>query len=198
MSQTLSRRELNKVRTRTAILDAARAGFAQHGVQGTTMDEIAATAEVSRATLFNYFTGKGEILDHLVEEMHLHFFARLASYSTINDPIERVRLCFVETGEAMERDAVRLRPIVGYSELGWNESGIVSRLERLTESFERLLETPGKPSKRQLHDRRVVAEMMAGIFIGMIHNWRLNEDYPLADRLGEAACWIGGMLRHRS
>lgn len=195
MTKPMSRRELNKVRTREAILDAARIGFARDGVQGTTMENIAAAAEVSRATLFNYFTGKGEILDQLVLEMHEHFFARVEQCrASVADPAERVRLMFVETGKAMEAEADRLRPIVGYSEMGWNESGVMDRLERLTHAFERLLSSDSIATEKQAHDRRVVAEMMSGIFIGMIHNWRLSEDYPLEERLGEAAAWLAKMF----
>lgn len=198
MTKPLSRRELNKVRTREAILDAARIGFARDGVQGTTMENIAAAAEVSRATLFNYFTGKGEILDQLVLDMHEQFFSRIdRRRGKTKDLGERVRIVFVETGRAMEEEADRLRPIVGYSEMGWNESGVLSRLERLTQAFDRLLEGDGVSTEKQAHDRRVVAEMMTGIFIGMIHNWRLGEDYPLEQRLGEAADWIAEMLKAR-
>ncbi|ARS29173.1 TetR/AcrR family transcriptional regulator [Sphingomonas sp. KC8] len=195
MTKPMSRRELNKVRTREAILDAARIGFARDGVQGTTMENIAAAAEVSRATLFNYFTGKGEILDQLVVEMHEHFFARMQRCrAEIADPAERVRVVFVETGRAMEAEADRLRPIVGYSEMGWNETGVMGRLERLTVGFETLLDTGSVATEEEAHDRRVVAEMMSGIFIGMIHNWRLGENYPLEERLGEAAARIGRMF----
>src|SRR3546814_12720656 len=68
MEQPASQRERNKARTRAAILEAARAGFASRGVAATTMGDIAEAAQVSRATLFNYLTGKAEILDHLVAE----------------------------------------------------------------------------------------------------------------------------------
>nr|WP_218821433.1 TetR/AcrR family transcriptional regulator [Sphingomonas laterariae] len=195
----MSRRELNKIRTRAAILDAARIGFARDGVHGTTMEGIAAAAEVSRATLFNYFTGKGEILDLLVTEMQERFYSRISSYwSATGDVAERIRRAFVETGAAMEREAVKLRPVVGYSEMGWNETGVLGRIERLTAAFERLLDTEVEPTPAQAHDRHVVAEMMTGIFVGMVHNWRLDENYPLQERLGEAACWIAAMLRHRA
>ena len=199
MSKPVPRRQLNKERTRNAILTAAREGFAKHGVQGMTMDDIAADAEVSRTTLFNYFAGKGEILDQLVAEMHVHFFARIEQCRAATDDVaERVMMAFADTGRTMEADAETLRPVVGYSELGWNEAGIVDRLERLTASFEHLLDdgTPepgdGRPS------RRVVAEIMTGVFTGMVHNWRISPGYPLENRLIEAARWIGVMLRSDS
>lgn len=195
MPKPLRRRELNKERTRNAILAAAREGFATHGVQGMTMDDIAATAEVSRTTLFNYFAGKGEILDHLVAEMHEYFFARIEHCRASTDNVaERVMMAFSETGRIMEATAEGLRPVVGYSELGWNEAGIVDRIERLTASFEHLIDDGSPAPGPDRPNRRVAAEIMAGVFIGMIHNWRISPGYPLENRLIEAARWIGQML----
>lgn len=195
MSKPIPRRQLNKERTRNAILTAAREGFAKHGVQGMTMDDIAAAAEVSRTTLFNYFAGKGEILDHLVAEMHEHFFARIDHCRAATDDVaERVMMAFSETGRVMEATE-ELRPVVGYSELGWNEAGIVDRLERLTASFEHLIDDGSPEPGQGRPSRRVAAEIMAGVFIGMVHNWRISPGYPLEHRLIEAARWIGEMLK---
>ncbi|QZP09232.1 TetR/AcrR family transcriptional regulator [Caenibius sp. WL] len=196
MNKPVSRRELNKERRRNAILDAARAGFARDGVQGTTMDDIAREAQVSRTTLFNYFTGKGEILDHLVMEMHEHFFARIEECrNATTDVGERVMLAFVKTGQVMDAGAEKLRPLVGYSELGWNEAGVLERMERLTTGFESLLEGGDTQFAPDAPDPRAIAEIMTGVFIGMVHNWRLTPGYPLEERLTEAAKWICVMLR---
>ena len=37
--------------------------------------------------------------------------------------------------------------------------------------------------------------VVSGVFIGMVHNWRLTPGYPLEERLTEAAKWICVMLR---
>ena len=42
---------------RTAILDAARATFAEHGYLGATVDQIAARAEVGKGTIYNHVQG---------------------------------------------------------------------------------------------------------------------------------------------
>jgi AcrR family transcriptional regulator len=55
-------RERKKRATRTAIRDAAMALFADRGFGGTTIDEIAEAADVSRATVFSYFPTKEEIV----------------------------------------------------------------------------------------------------------------------------------------
>jgi AcrR family transcriptional regulator len=55
-------RERKKLATRIAIRDAAMALFAERGFAGTTMDQIADAADVSRATVFTYFPTKEDIV----------------------------------------------------------------------------------------------------------------------------------------
>ncbi|MEU6715516.1 TetR family transcriptional regulator [Nonomuraea sp. NPDC046802] len=55
-------RERKKQRTRRALIAAAARLFTEKGYLQTTVAEIAAAAEVSSSTLFNYFAGKDDIL----------------------------------------------------------------------------------------------------------------------------------------
>jgi AcrR family transcriptional regulator len=55
-------RERKKQATRLAIRDAGMRLFAERGFAGTTMDQIAEAADVSRATVFAYFPTKEEIV----------------------------------------------------------------------------------------------------------------------------------------
>ena len=48
-------------RKRDAILQAAIAEFRQHGFAGTSMDRVAAVAEVSKRTVYNHFPSKDEL-----------------------------------------------------------------------------------------------------------------------------------------
>src|ERR687896_380452 len=55
-------RERKKRATRVAIRDAAMRLFEEQGFAGTTIDQIAEAANVSRATVFSYFPTKEEIV----------------------------------------------------------------------------------------------------------------------------------------
>lgn len=61
-------------RKRDAIVQAAIAEFREHGFSGTSMDRVAAAADVSKRTVYNHFPSKDElfeaILDHLWDRSH--------------------------------------------------------------------------------------------------------------------------------
>jgi len=56
-NSSLSRRERERQMRRPAMLDAARAAFAEKGYAQATLDEIAERAEFGKGTLYNYFDG---------------------------------------------------------------------------------------------------------------------------------------------
>jgi AcrR family transcriptional regulator len=55
-------RERKKVQTKSKIRQVALSLFARHGYESTTMEQIAAQAEVSPSTVYRYFTAKDELL----------------------------------------------------------------------------------------------------------------------------------------
>lgn len=63
------RRALNKQLTRRTIRRSAMALFKQRGFDGVTTSDIATTAGVSAATLFNYFGRKEDLFFGQVEEL---------------------------------------------------------------------------------------------------------------------------------
>ncbi|MEU0479155.1 TetR family transcriptional regulator [Streptosporangium sp. NPDC006013] len=64
MSEPVGLRARKKVRTRDAIAEAAISLFLAHGFDQVSVSDIAATAEVSKPTLFRYFATKEDLILH--------------------------------------------------------------------------------------------------------------------------------------
>jgi AcrR family transcriptional regulator len=62
------RREARKLATRRALREAASTLFAQHGVEATTVRQIAAAAGVTERTFYRYFAGKEELIAGRAQE----------------------------------------------------------------------------------------------------------------------------------
>jgi len=72
-------RARQKATRRTAVLDAARHLFTERGVEATTIEEIAARAMVSPATVYNYFASRNDLLVAMLEHEWSGVEARLAT-----------------------------------------------------------------------------------------------------------------------
>src|SRR6218665_1327929 len=75
-------------RKREAILRAAVAEFREFGFAGTSMDRIAATAEVSKRTVYNHFASKDELFTAILWQL---FEASQALDVVPYDPAQSLR-----------------------------------------------------------------------------------------------------------
>jgi AcrR family transcriptional regulator len=68
MVQASGLRERKKAQTRDAIAEAARRLFLEHGFDDVTVADVAEAADVSEATVFNYFPTKEDLAFHRMED----------------------------------------------------------------------------------------------------------------------------------
>ena len=74
------RREMNKLQCRNRILKMSRRLFTAKGYENTTIEDVAEAAEISKATLYNYFSSKEDLLqgiaDAALEEIRSQLISR--------------------------------------------------------------------------------------------------------------------------
>lgn len=87
----MGRRELNKVRTRDAIVAALREQVAHRPVEQVTVEQVAEAAEISRRTFFNYFPSIQAVVSDVIGSHTEHLADAIGELSGAGSPLARVR-----------------------------------------------------------------------------------------------------------
>lgn len=102
-------RERRVARTRDAIVAAALDLFQEHGFEATTVDEIAARAEVAPRTFFRYFPTKEAVLFARAADDRARFAAALDERPATEHPFVSLTTVVRQFGEAMEKQEKDIR-----------------------------------------------------------------------------------------
>jgi AcrR family transcriptional regulator len=105
-------RERKKAHTRAQILEAAQELIVERGYESTTMDEVAARADVSRATVFNYFPRKEAFLAAWIQKRRAVIAELLErEQGQAVNTAERLRHALLALVELLESDVQTNRAI---------------------------------------------------------------------------------------
>jgi TetR/AcrR family transcriptional regulator len=88
---TLERRRRQLEEKRSAILSAALELFSRYGLHGTSLDQVAAQADVSKTNLLYYFGSKEELYLSVLRQLLVIWLAPLKTFSAEQDPIEAIK-----------------------------------------------------------------------------------------------------------
>jgi TetR/AcrR family transcriptional regulator, mexJK operon transcriptional repressor len=160
-------------RKRAAILDAARAVFLQKGYLGTSMDEIAALAAVSKQTVYKHFADKERLFTDLVlstTDRIAKFLADVAAtLEKATDLATGVRaLARALAAAIMQPDVLQLRRLIvaeadRFPDLGraWFERGFERGLASMAAAFQGLADR----GLLRLDDPQLAADHLAGLVL---------------------------------
>ena len=179
---------------RTAILDAAMEAFASGGYHGTSIDDIASAAGISKALIYEHFRSKRDLHATLIALQADELFGRLrANASPDREADERLRggvdafLGFVEerreAWRALFRDAAD-------PELG--EVG-ESVQRDATQAIVALMLADEHTRVDAEADVEIVAQMLSGAVQALANWWYDHQEVPrevLVDRV-MAFAWLG-------
>lgn len=185
---------------RQQILRAARNLFVARGYERTTVDEIAETAGVSKATLFNYFAAKSALLVELAAEVDERF-QRLIDYERKRDCSTQERLTgfFAVSAQLILQTEEFTRTLLLEASSGFlRPAEQPERLSKLLHSLEELLrEGVTHGDVRTDHSIELIVQMVAGAYNQVLLSWLADAQYPLQDQLKRAALFIGEAIAPR-
>jgi len=126
-------RERKKAKTRLALREHALALFSEQGYEKTTVEQIAAAAELSPSTFFRYFPSKEDVVlqDDYGASIIAAFNAQLADTPAVGAFREALRQVLSSMGdEKRAREMERGRLIVSVPEL---RGGMLAQLSEMTQ-----------------------------------------------------------------
>lgn len=91
---------------RELILEAALEVFSMHGFRGSTIDQIAEAAGMSKPNLLYYFRGKEDIHKTLMQRLLQTWLAPLREFDNVGDPLTELR-SYIRRKLEMARDYPR-------------------------------------------------------------------------------------------
>lgn len=90
--------------TRATLIDGARRAFLELGVNGSSLDQVAARAGVTRGAIYWHFGTKAELFFALVEEFRVRLLSRLKAPVGQVDPLEHLRQQWQQLLQSLQED----------------------------------------------------------------------------------------------
>jgi AcrR family transcriptional regulator len=186
---------------RLRIYDVAVELFRSQGFARTTVSQIADAADIAPATFFNHFQSKNKLLEQMTAEVLTTLELMLAAeFKNAKSTRERLTgfaaLAADQIAETrgLARD-VLLELVRSESEPG-QQPPYVGRIHEPFATM--LLEGQERGDVRVDQDADFLAEMVVGILNAAITNWLADPDYPIEQRLRQAAQFAWEAIRSDS
>jgi AcrR family transcriptional regulator len=168
---------------RAQLIDVSRALFAERGFDGTSVEEIAARAEVSKPVVYEHFGGKEGLYAVVVDREMQRLLDRMTAALTGDDPkvlIERAALALLGYIED-EPDGFRI--LVRDSPVAASATGTFSSL--LVDIVSQVEHILGREFKARGFDPRL-APIYAQALVGMVAltgQWWLDAHKPKREQV---------------
>jgi AcrR family transcriptional regulator len=94
-------------KTRENILNSALKLFAEKGFNGTSINDIAKAANISKGLAYNYFESKQKIIEAIFEELMKEGEKFIEIMNTVDDPYEKLRIIIEATFKYYEENEER-------------------------------------------------------------------------------------------
>lgn len=192
------RRERKKRELRSRIYQTAQALFLSQGFEATTVEQIAAAADIAPATFFNHFQSKHALLGEMTTEVFDHLQSLIRQH-LLRPGSAQERIATFADAAARDVHAARgvARDLVlELVRTRGRPDETPPYLARVFAPFAKTLrEGQLSGEVRDDLDAAFLAEMVLGALNATVINWMNDPDYPLEQRLRQAAAFIGEAIR---
>jgi AcrR family transcriptional regulator len=194
--ETEGRRARRRRELHQSILATAAELFARDGYDATTVEKIAAAADIAPATFFNHFRSKEDVLREVGQDVFSRF-RRLVDTQLARDvsSIERLHGFAARSAELVRRAPEMTRRVL-MAVLRTSRPGEAgAELASMQADFVRLLER-GREARDIPDDLDVAlcAEILVSVVIGAMTHWINDPAYPLESRMRETLSLLGDRL----
>jgi len=188
-TETRSLRERKKQARKERIYQAAVELFRQQGFDGTTVEEIAAAADVGKGTFFNYFPTKEAVLLYQGERQMMHVRDQLADVlaSPTLSAVAKLKCLLHTLTEGLEDNKDLTRVVV--FETIKTPAALSDRRDRLgfrTLVSEILAAGQARGEIRPDLDSVLMAQAIVAVYLQEVFFWCTSQEtYALVPRLSE-------------
>ena len=185
----IGRRELRKQEIRQRIRKAASHLLAEEGL-GVRIEAIAAAADVSRATFFNYYPTKNALLDDLASRISERLDEGLASVRRCCPDLRSALLSwYVHVAESLgAREALNRVLLVHTFGAGTSVEARREHMQHAHATYAALLrDAPERGEVAADADVAFLSELLAGTEHALVNGWLNDPEYPVVARARQAA-----------
>jgi AcrR family transcriptional regulator len=202
MATSVPLRERKKAATKERLYLEAIELFRRKGIAATTVDDIAAAAEVSKGTFFNYFPTKESVLHYFGEQQTLAVADEIADalQDTKLDTRQKLRLLFRALAKNVEADREVTRVVVFEVMKSPAELAREPYRALFKQTVSELVAAGQKRNEvRAGLNPDLAGSALVGVYFQQIFEWcAADKPFPLAKRLDQMLDVIWDGLRAKS
>jgi AcrR family transcriptional regulator len=173
-----SRSRMSGKERREQLLDIGRTLFAARGFEGTSVEEIAAKAGVSKPVVYEHFGGKEGLYAVVVDrEMRRLLESITGALTTASRPRELLELAALALLDYVEQSTDGFRILVRDSSVGESTGSFASLISDATKQVEHLLVAEFKARGYDAKTAPMYAQMLVGM-VALTGQWWLDARKP--------------------
>ena len=171
------RARMTSAERREQLIEIARALFAERGFEGTSIEEVASRAGVSKPIVYEHFGGKEGLYAVVVDREVLQLLQSMRTSLTAGRPREQLEQAALALLDYIEQSSDGFRILVRDSPLGSETGSFVSIIGDIATRVEYILEEEFRTRGFDAKHAPMYAQMLVGM-VGTTGQWWLDARSP--------------------